>query len=434
MKNLLFIAYYFPPMGSSGVQRPFKLMKYLPEQGWNPIVLVPEPGMYHQFDFSLQEELEALPLTIYRAKGKTPFHVLGGGQKRVPSLPNSLAKVLRYVSAWRYLPDNKIGWIKPAMELVPEIISRHKPELIVATSPPATNLILAAEISRQYQIPCVFDMRDDWVDDHQKIYPTRWHRKKMQTLETQTLEQASAVISVNEVISQALQQRNDHLKIPFVALPSGFDPLDFEQSSASASLKPTADTITLLYSGRLYGENQPDTFLKAFALLVKEQPKLKQTLRLAFQGGLELQHHDLITTLGLSEIIIDLGYVDHNRAIANLKVADALWLMAAHSYRGNQVSTGKIIEYMAAKKPIFALAVENGALHELLKPYRAYLLADPYSVTKIKDQLTIFLTYLFRSFPEKVNMDYVQTLNIRSMAERCSAIFNDVLAHVDPAK
>jgi glycosyltransferase involved in cell wall biosynthesis len=428
MKNLLFIAYYFPPMGSSGVQRPFKLIKYLPERGWHPIVLVPEPGMYHQFDASLQEEAEDMALTIYRVKGKTPFHVLGGGQKHVPTLPNPLAKVLRYLSAWSYLPDNKRGWIKPAMELVPEIISQHKPELIVATSPPASNLILAAEISRQYQIPCVFDMRDDWVDDHQKIYPTRWHRKKMQSLETQTLEQASAVISVNEVISQALQQRNDHLKIPFVALPSGFDPVDFEKSKASASLKPTADTITLLYSGRLYGENQPDAFLEALVLLVKEQPELKKTLRLAFQGGLEPQHLGLISSLGLSDMIIDLGYVDHATAIANLKVADALWLMAAHTYRGNQVSTGKIIEYMAAEKPIFALAVENGALHELLKPYGAYLMADPFSVAKIKAQLTIFLDYLFRSIPQKVNTEYVQTLNVRSMAERCSAIFKDVLS------
>jgi len=430
-KNLLLIAYYFPPMGSSGVQRPFKLIKYLREYGWNPIVLAPEPGMYHQFDASLNEELKELEIPVYRVKGQTPFHLLGGAQKRVPSLPNFITKLLRYLSAWRYLPDNKIGWIKPALDCVPEIISKYTPELIVATSPPASNVMLAAEISRRYQIPCVFDMRDDWVDDHQKIYPTLWHRRRMQTLETRTLAQASAVISVNEVISQAIHHRNAHLQIPFVSIPSGFDPEDFEDRTHPPNLRPQPDTFTLLYSGRLYGENQPDNFLKAFEMLLREYPGLKKKVRLAFQGGLELQQRALIEKLGLYDLTTDLGYVEHSTAIANLKVADALWLMAAHTYRGNQVSTGKLVEYMATGKPIFALAVNDGALHALLKPYGPFILADPFSVTRIKDQLFVFLNYLFRSFPEKANMEYVHTLSAPSMAQRCSAVFNTVVSHVE---
>lgn len=434
MKNLLFIAYYFPPMGSSGVQRPFKLVKYLPELGWNPIILAPEPGIYHQFDSSLYHELEALELTVYRVKGNTPFHLFGGTQKRIPILPSPIAKVLRYLSAFRYLPDNKIGWIDSAMELVPEIISNHKPELVVATSPPASNLILAANISKHYQIPCVFDMRDDWVDDHQKIYPTKWHRRQMQSMETQTLEKASSVISVNEVISLALQQRNPHLTIPFFTIPSGYDPDDFEDETQKPGLTAKPGTVTLLYSGRLYGENKPDAFLKAFSILLREQPGLKQSVRIAFQGGLDQHHHTLIRKLGLSDQTIDLGYVDHKTAIANLKSADGLWLMAAHSYRGNQVSTGKIIEYMAAQKPILALAVTDGALHRLLMPYRAYRIADPFSIDKIKEQLNLFLIYLFSSFPEELNTNYVQTLKAAMMAKRCSMIFSDVVSKVNSTK
>ena len=60
LKELLFIVYFFPPMGGSGVQRPLKYVKYLNQFGWKPIILVPEPGLYHSFDSSLEQELKKL--------------------------------------------------------------------------------------------------------------------------------------------------------------------------------------------------------------------------------------------------------------------------------------------------------------------------------------------------------------------------------------
>ena len=59
MRRLLVVAYYFPPMGMSGVQRVAKFVKYLPEFGWEPVVLTVEPGGYFAYDEQLQEEEEA---------------------------------------------------------------------------------------------------------------------------------------------------------------------------------------------------------------------------------------------------------------------------------------------------------------------------------------------------------------------------------------
>ncbi|MCS4471994.1 hypothetical protein JQ032_01445 [Clostridium botulinum] len=39
MKKVLIIAYYFPPLGWSGVQRTLKFVKYLKDFGWQPIVV-----------------------------------------------------------------------------------------------------------------------------------------------------------------------------------------------------------------------------------------------------------------------------------------------------------------------------------------------------------------------------------------------------------
>ncbi|HMT12896.1 MAG TPA: glycosyl transferase, partial [Ignavibacteria bacterium] len=44
MKKVLIISYYFPPSGGPGVQRVLKFVKYLPEFGWQPIVLTVKDG------------------------------------------------------------------------------------------------------------------------------------------------------------------------------------------------------------------------------------------------------------------------------------------------------------------------------------------------------------------------------------------------------
>ena len=59
-RNVLVIAYYFPPMGLSGVQRTLKFVKYLPKFGWQPTVLTVTPTGYFAQDYTLLEEIHPL--------------------------------------------------------------------------------------------------------------------------------------------------------------------------------------------------------------------------------------------------------------------------------------------------------------------------------------------------------------------------------------
>ncbi|NJL55864.1 hypothetical protein HC928_12230 [bacterium] len=55
--NVLAIAYLFPPVGGGGVQRTAKFVRYLPEFGWQPLVLTVKDPAYATFDPSLAAEL-----------------------------------------------------------------------------------------------------------------------------------------------------------------------------------------------------------------------------------------------------------------------------------------------------------------------------------------------------------------------------------------
>ena len=57
MKRVLVISYYWPPSGGSGVQRWVKFSKYLPSEGWQPVIYTPENPELTTTDYSLEEEI-----------------------------------------------------------------------------------------------------------------------------------------------------------------------------------------------------------------------------------------------------------------------------------------------------------------------------------------------------------------------------------------
>ena len=56
-KKVLIITYYWPPSGGAGVQRWLKFVKYLPKQGWEPVVYTAKNGEYPILDEHLIKEI-----------------------------------------------------------------------------------------------------------------------------------------------------------------------------------------------------------------------------------------------------------------------------------------------------------------------------------------------------------------------------------------
>lgn len=56
-KKVLIITYYWPPSGGPGVQRVLKFAKYLPQFGWQPVILTVKNGEYPAIDKSLAKDI-----------------------------------------------------------------------------------------------------------------------------------------------------------------------------------------------------------------------------------------------------------------------------------------------------------------------------------------------------------------------------------------
>ncbi|SMO31994.1 glycosyltransferase [Gracilimonas mengyeensis] len=419
MKNVLVIVYYFPPMGGSGVQRPLKFVKYLRDFGWDPIILCPEPGAYHTFDQSLMEEVHNANLQVFRVPVDTPFHKTGQKQKQV-RIPPAIAKILRWFSSFFFLPDNKKKWIEPGLEAAMKIIEEQDIDLIFSSAPPYSNLMLAKSIKQKTGLPVVMDLRDDWLESHLIKYPTRWHKNRMRQLEAETLSEADGLLTINERIAQSLKERTQK---EVEVIGHGYDPEDFK--GLGADQYPPNKKLTFLYSGTFYPDSRPDTFLRAWAELLKESPSLKERVELQFQGRLENAHWKLINELNLKDLVVDFGYVDHDTAVRNLLRADVLWLIVGHKKNAEIISLGKTSEYFAARKPILGL-VPKGSARDMLLNYGNAFIAAPYHISQIKKQLEVILKHKRNGDWPEPSEEVIQSFNRRKLTGELTRMFDQI--------
>ncbi|MBL7970684.1 MAG: glycosyl transferase, partial [Prolixibacteraceae bacterium] len=152
MKRVLIITYYWPPSGGAGVQRWLKFAKYLPEFGWQPVILTVDPkyASYPQRDESLLAEIDDRCL-VYTTRSFELYDLykLISGKKEVPyggfaneSKGGLLQPVFKFLRGNFLLPDPRKGWNKFALKKAVELIRQFNIDTVITTSPPhSTQLI-----------------------------------------------------------------------------------------------------------------------------------------------------------------------------------------------------------------------------------------------------------------------------------------------------
>ena len=423
MKRVLVVAYYFPPMGLSGVQRIAKFVKYLPQYGWAPTVLTVEPGGYFAFDKSLEDDLASPDIRIERTKSIDPTRLFK--KKSTVSLPaESSRKWLSRLSQAVFVPDNKIGWVMPAVQRGLQLHEETPFDAILATIPPYSAALVARQISNKTGVPYALDYRDDWLDNPRHEYPTPVHRQLHRMLEKRALFKTSAVISINERIARRIRERirsyfhkSDHAPVHVIA--QGYDQEDVEGKRSI-----TKDGIlTFVYSGVFYDVQTPDYFLNAIARLVAGNPQLRSRIKVVFVGLIPERSKVLVESLGLIDLVEYTGYVSHDKAIEHLFQADVLWMMVGDGEGQELISTSKLYEYMGTQKPILGF-VPEGAAKTALEAYKASWTVFPSDVDGIARVLEeVFRLWELRELP-RPNAEFVKKVERKYLTGELSSLLD----------
>lgn len=376
VKNVLVIAYYFPPMGLSGVQRTLKFVKYLPDFGWNPIVLTCSDNSYYAFDETLLEELQNKNIEIFRT-GETQKP-----KKQVKFPSYFKQKMGRKLLQTIYQPDSKIKWKKSAVALGEEILKRRYVNVIFSTAPPYTDFLVAEELSDKTGIPFIVDYRDVWVDNPFNFYITPFHKNYSVKLETNILKKTKKIIVTSRHTKELLISRYKFLSHDDVSIiQHGYDPEDFQGLEKN---KPNKKFV-ITHSGAFQDDRTPEYFLKALSSLIKKHSGLANQIEVRFVGLMRPSHQKLIKKYKLENIVTQTGYIAHQDAVKNLVESDALWLTLNDTVR----SPGKLYEYFGASKPMLVCSPE-GVIRKTALDSKAAIATNPKDTPGIEQAIKSF--------------------------------------------
>ncbi len=380
MKKVLIIAYYFPPLGGSGVQRVLKFVKYLPQFGWQPTVLTVGPTAYYAKDDSLLKELESLNIKIIRTNSIDANAVLKKKYDVVKMPKERTRKILNFISDAIFIPDNKIGWRRKAMRSVGDLVKKEKFDVVFATSPPTTDFLIGRDIKKKYKIPLVIDYRDSWLNFPFKYFPTPLHRYIHYRMERSVLRAADMTVTTSRRTKEELLRRYRFLTHNDVTiLPHGYDPDDFR--IPSVDVLPRVEKMRITYSGMFYGTITPVYFLRALAHVFKNNPKLRGRIEACFVGLFKTEFINYINQLELQNSVNLVGYLEHREAVKYLLASDVLWSMN----QDDLMTPGKIFEYIGTRKKILG-CVPPGYIQSTIDECGG-MTVDPTDVQQIADAI-----------------------------------------------
>jgi len=370
MKKVLIITYYWPPSGGAGVQRWLKFAKYLPEFGWQPVILTvdPEYASYPQRDESLLSEVDPNCL-VYTTKSFElyNFYKLISRKKEVPyggfaneSKEGLLQKVSKFIRGNFLLPDPRKGWNKYALKKAEELIKLHHIDTVITTSPPHSTQLIGLKLKQKLNIRWIADLRDPWTDIYyyNQFKHTALARKIDKSYERKVVENADQLITVSEDVKRVFAEKSRFpISEKTVVIPNGFDEDDFRLTNFPAEAKKI-----ITYSGTISEVYRVDCLLEALHHLNDD---LKSQVRIRFVGKVPSSIEQKFRSTGLEIELV--GYVDHPKSIEYLFRSDLLLLVIPEVKNNRGILTGKFFEYLASQKPILAIGPIDGDLAKIIR-------------------------------------------------------------------
>lgn len=438
LKNILIIAYYYPPKGGAGVQRTSKFAKYLCKLGYNVSVLTTlEDDETDIIDESLREDV-IQGIKVYKVKVADKVikklytkikKIFKNNQiDRVNSISansesnKSKLSIKKTISNLIYIPDNKSYCIKFLLKEGKNIIENNNIDTVFTTSSPYSMHIVGYKLSKKYKkVKWIADFRDAWVTNPYFKF-SGLKKLSNEILERKVIYAADKIISVSEPIIEDFKSRYK-LYDKFHVITNGYDEDDFDEEEVSGN---SNDKFVLLFSGTLYGEISPKNVLIAINNLIDKGSIDSNKFEIRFIGRiLDEDYKKMIKQLNKHKVVEAYNYMPHKLIVREMLNASALLLILYNGRQASGVYSGKIFEYIRTGKPIVGL-VPDGVAKELIKKTESGYTADPDNIEAIeKIILKLYNSHFYNIKAITPNWHNIKKYSRRELTEELIRIIND---------
>jgi len=345
-RTLLVVTYYFPPSTAIGGARWAAMARHLRAMGHRVTVVT---SAAHGIPPDDDPEVVRTPDLVAagplrRMLRRPPLPTAGGPVAVDTPAPGILTRVL--------VPDSHVvSWVPGALAAARRIVREQATDCVITSGPPDSAHLVALALGRR-RPAWIADFRDGWLFEPLAApWPTAPQRALDRRLERAVARGAQAAIGATRPIAEDLERR---LGAPARWIPNGWDP---ELAPAPPPDVAEPGWATLVHTGTLSGPRGRDP-RPLFEGLRRANAEGGTRVRLVLAGRLTTADERLLAEARLGDAVLHLGLLDRAAALGLQRAADVLLLLT-----GTDASeaTGKLYEYLAAGRPILALAQDNEA-------------------------------------------------------------------------
>lgn len=431
LKKVLIITYYWPPTGGAGVQRWLKFSKYFAKFGWEPIIYTPSNPDFPINDETLLKDVSPSvivlktpinePYDVYRKiMGKKKTETVNQGFLSEGKENKLLQKMMIWVRGNFFIPDARKFWIKPSVKYLTSYLQNNKVDAIISTGPPHSMHLIALGLKRKLNIPWIADFRDPWtqIDFYDQLQLTKFADNKHKKLEKSVLQNANKVVTVSSNWANDLHSLCDR---SINVITNGFDAEDF-QLMKSETLLPG---FLFHHIGALNKDRNPHILWKVLGELCKENQSFKSDLKLKFTGKTDAAVFDSLRLNGILDNAEKTDYMAHSEVVKLLLKSPVLLLPLNDTPNVLGIVPGKLFEYLAAKRPIFAIGNLQGDSAKIIKETTAGSMVDFKDVEGTK-QAVLDLYQKYKTNQLFINSSSIDKYSRENCAKDYAALLNEI--------
>lgn len=422
MKRVLIIGYLHPYTRIGGSFRVLPLARHLPEFGWEPVVLTPFLLKKAELPFRVVETEYRDAMAFWRRlfkldKNQDLKREVQGRLGAIARNPlseffmNRIGEIVNY-------PDSHRGWKPFALETGKELLRKEKFSALLSCHPTLSHIV-TRELKEISGLPWVADLPDLWSRNHNYQY-TPLRRYFDTRLELKTLSPADVLTTVSEPWAETL--RDLHKGKQVYSITHGFNPDEVNEPPVALTSK-----FTITHTGTIYPEGQdPSKLFAALRALISDGTIDPVNIEVRFYGSYLNWLDKEIEKYGLSSIAKQYGQLPRSEVMERQRESQLLLSLKWENPEQRGWHSGKIYEYLAARRPVLAIGGSEDVLKDLIDETKAGSCA--FSVEDIERKLR----ELYREYRQKGAITYygieskLDKYSHREMARRFAEVLNQI--------
>jgi glycosyltransferase involved in cell wall biosynthesis len=423
--KVLIVTYYWPPSGGSGVQRWLKFVKYLQDFGIEPVVFTVDNPKYPILDTSLENEIPN-NITILKQPIWEPNNILSFFKKKkmqqsagfLNPNPTFFGKILQYIRANYFIPDARKFWIKPSVNYLKKYLSEHKVDAIITSGPPHSLHLIGLELKKELNIKWISDFRDPWtkIDYFEHLPLTKKSIQIHQKLEQEVVEESDAVLVIGKTMKENFNKFSKNIHV----ITNGFD-IDTTSTSIVLDVK-----FTITHIGLMNADRNPISFWKAISEICNENTHFATDYQVQFVGKIASEVRNSLNDYQIKNVL-DIGYVTHQEVTIYQQKTQVLLLSVNNVKSAKGVITGKIFEYLQAKRPILAIGPTNGDLAEIINETSSGIIVDFDDVENLKREI-LEMYDAFKVEKLESNSNNIEQYHRRNLTKKLVKIIKETVS------